>query len=93
MKNAPSNKNAKLSRSHLLPPDELHGLLERVAGVAAGVEHEGAKVDVRKKTGVAVDLVQREHHRLHALQKRERALYVYQKGWRFRVLAFPRRCR
>ena len=48
-------------------PDELHGLLEGVGGVAAGVEHHGAQADVGQDAGVRVDLVQGVQHRLHPL--------------------------
>ena len=48
-------------------PDELHGLLQGVGGVAAGVEHHGPQAQVGQDPLVGVDLVQGVEHGLHPL--------------------------
>ena len=48
-------------------PHELHGLLQGVGRVAAGVQHHGPQADVGQDALVRVDLVQGIEHRLHPL--------------------------
>ena len=64
-------KKGQSELSDLIPdgssPHELHGLLQGVGRVAAGVEHHGAQADVGEDPLVRVDLIQGVQHRLHPL--------------------------
>ena len=51
-------------------PHKLHGLLQGVGGVAAGVEHHGPQAQVGQDPLVGVDLVQGVEHSLHPLDTR-----------------------
>ena len=54
----------------LCSPHKLHGLLQGVGRVAAGVEHHGAQADVGEDALVGVDLIQGIQHCLHPLPVR-----------------------
>ena len=58
-----SDSDGQLLKPHLIShegPDELHGLLEGVGGVGAGVEDEGAEIDVGQEMWISVDLALRQ---------------------------------
>ena len=64
-------KKGQSELSDLIPdgssPHELHGLLQGVGRVAAGVQHHGAQADVGEDALVGVDLIQGVEHCLHPL--------------------------